>query len=128
MVSPLYQARVYIDTSTLIYALETPQAFPRLQTHFLDLFTKGDLTTVTSWITLAEALIKPLQNGDKLIETGYREFFTPSSHFEILPVDQSISESAARLRALHGFRLPDAIHIATGMSANCTHYLTGDAK
>lgn len=117
MVSPLYGQRVYVDTSALIYAIEAPQLFPRLQTQFLDLFIRGELTMVTSWITFAEVLIKPLQNGDALAESGYRSFFVPSSHFEILSVDQGIADRAAALRALHGLKLPDAVHIATGMAA-----------
>ena len=83
---------------------------------------------MTSWITFAEALVKPLQTGNTVEEAGYRAFFVPSSNFEIRPVDQAISDQAASLRASQGFILPDAIHIATGMAAGCTHYLTGDAK
>jgi predicted nucleic acid-binding protein len=128
MVSPLYGQRVYVDTSALIYVIETPHIFPRLQTHFLDPFTRGELTMVTSWVTLAEVLVKPLQGGDALSEAGYRGFFVPSTHFEIFPVDQAIADQAAKLRARYNFRLPDALHIATGMAAGCTHYLTGDGK
>ena len=72
--------------------------------------------------------MKPLQTGNTETEAGYRSFFVPSPHFEILPVDQKICDQAASLRAIHGFKLPDALHIATGMAAACTHYLTGDAK
>jgi len=128
MVSPLYGQRVYADTSALIYTFEARHQYPRLQTHFLDLFTRGELALVTSWITFAEVLVKPLQTGNSVEEKGYRAFFQPSPHFEIVPVDQAISDQAARLRASHGFKLPDALHIATGMAAGCTHYLTGDAK
>jgi len=128
MVSPLYRQRVYVDTNALIYAFEAPSQYPRLQTHFLDLLTRGELTLVTSWITFAEVLVKPLQTGNTVEEAGNRAFFAPCIHFEIRPVDQAISNQVASLRALHGFKLPDAIHIATGMAAGCTHYLTGDAK
>jgi predicted nucleic acid-binding protein len=102
--------------------------YPGLWTNLLQPFARGDLTVVTSWITLAEVLVKPLQINDVLLVTTHRQFFTPSTHFEILPVDRGISDQAATLRALHGFKLPDALHIATGMAAACTHYLTGDAK
>lgn len=128
MVSPLYKERVYVDSSALIYAIETPQSYPGLQTKFLDLFVRGELTMVTSWITFAEVLVRPIQQGDTLIESGYRGLFVPSAQFEILPIDQHISEQAASLRATHGFKLPDAIHIASGLAAGCTHFLTGDAK
>ena len=126
--SPLYSRRVYVDTSALIYTLEAPHLYPRLKTHFLDLFERAELHLVTSWITFAEIMVKPLQYEDTIAEAGYRSFFIPSKHFQILPVDQDISEQAANLRSFHGLKLPDAIHIATGMAAGCTHYLTGDAK
>lgn len=126
MVSPLFRQRVYVDASALIYAIETPQAYPGLQTNFLELFGRGELTIVTSWITFAEVIVKALQNGDKAAEAGYRDLFVPSTRFEILPVDKAIIDQAASLRAQHGFKLPDAIHIATGMVAGCTFYLTGD--
>lgn len=128
MVSPLSNQRVYVDTSALIYAIEIPLAYPGLQTKFLDLFVRGQLTMVTSWITFAEVLMKPLQTGDGTVEAGYRTLFVPSARFEILPVDRDISELAASVRAQHGLKLPDALHIATGMVAGCTRYLTGDAK
>jgi hypothetical protein len=81
MVSPLYQKRVYVDTSTLIYAVETPQVCPGLQTKFLDLFARGELTMVTSWITFAEVLMGPPQTRDAAIEAGYRGLFVPSPCF-----------------------------------------------
>jgi predicted nucleic acid-binding protein len=83
---------------------------------------------VTSWITFAEGPMQPLQKGDVELEAGYRGLFVPSARFEILPVDKRISDQAASLGAMYGFKLPDAIHIATGMTAGCTHYVTGDAK
>jgi hypothetical protein len=75
MVNPLLIGqRIYVDASALIYAIETPQAYPGLQTQFLDLFARGELTMVTSWITFAEVLTKPMQNGDAAIEAGYRQY------------------------------------------------------
>jgi predicted nucleic acid-binding protein len=73
-------------------------------------------------------LVRPLQIGDTTLANTYRQFFTPSPAFQILRVDQAISDQAASLRALHSFKLPDALHIATGMAAGCTHYVTGDAN
>jgi predicted nucleic acid-binding protein len=128
MVSPLFGRKVYIDASALIYATEMAGQYPGLWTNLLQPLARGELTVVTSWITLVEVLVKPLQLNDVILEITYRQFFTSSAHFEILPVDQAIANQAATLRALHAFKLPDAIHIATGMAAACTHYLTGDAK
>jgi len=129
MVSPsLTGQRVYVDASALIYAIEVPQQYPGLRAKVFKPFAQGQLTLVTSWITFAEVLVHPLQIGDTTLVNTYRQFFKASPVFEILRVDDTIADQAASLRALHGFKLPDAIHIATGMAAGCTHYVTGDAK
>jgi len=128
MVNPLAGQKVYLDASVLIYAIEVPQLFPMLDSYLLEALGKGQLTAVTSWITLGEVLVKPLQLKDAVLEKTYREFLTPSAHLEIYPVTHAIIDQAASLRALHNFKLPDTIHIATGMITGCTHYLTGDAK
>jgi predicted nucleic acid-binding protein len=129
MVSPsLTGQRVYVDASALIYAIEVPQQYPGLRAKVFKPFAQGQLTLVTSWITFAEVLVHPLQIGDTTLVNTYRQFFKASPVFEILRVDDTIADQAASLRALHGFKLPDAIHIATGMAAGCTHYVSGDAK
>ena len=129
MVIPsLIGKRVYIDASALIYAIEVPQQYQGLRSIVFNPFSLGQLTLVTSWITFAEVLVRPMQIGDALLENTYRQFFKASHVFEILHVDKAMSDDAARLRALHGFKLPDAIHIATGIAAGCSHFVTGDVK
>ncbi len=128
MVNPLVGNRIYVDASVVIYAVEAPQHFPGLRTALIAPLAKGQLTVITSWITLAEVLIKPLQLGDAILELTYRQLLVPSVHLEILPVDQSVADKAAVLRASLGFKLPDAMHIATGITAGCSHYITGDVE
>ena len=93
MVSPLYGQRVYADTSALIYTLEAQQLYPRLRTHFLELVAREELELVTSWITFAEVLVKPVQTNNTAAEAAYRAFFLPSINFEILPVDKGIADT-----------------------------------
>ncbi len=45
----------------------------------------------------------------------------------IEPVSAVIIEQAIDLRSTHRFKTPDAVHIATGILAGCTVFLTGDA-
>ncbi len=46
--------------------------------------------------------------------------------WQIVPVDAELAMLAARLRAAHGLRLPDAIHAATAICAGCAALLTHD--
>jgi predicted nucleic acid-binding protein len=120
--------RVYVDSSALIYAIEVPDQYPGLKSRVFIPFSRGELTLVTSWITYAEVLVRPMRLGDSVLVVAYQQFFQASPVLEIMRVDQRISEQASRLRAIHGLKLPDAIHIASGQAARCTSYLTGDSQ
>jgi predicted nucleic acid-binding protein len=125
--SPLQGQTIYVDANTLIYALETPKLFPGLRRHFVNPFLRGELPIVTSWITLSEVLVKPMQSGDTRLEAYYRQLIQPSTVCSVIPVAEGIASAAASIRAQFGVRLPDAIHIATGQSAGCSCLLTMDA-
>jgi predicted nucleic acid-binding protein len=43
-----------------------------------------------------------------------------------LPLGEEIAEEAARLRASHGIKTPDAIQLATAKAAGATWFLTND--
>ncbi len=52
--------RVYLDTNIFIYALEGYPTFRAVLTTLFAALDRGDLVAVTSELTLAEALVKPL--------------------------------------------------------------------
>jgi predicted nucleic acid-binding protein len=43
-------------------------------------------------------------------------------------VDRAIAERAATIRAVHGFRTPDALHLATAHLAGADVFVTNDDK
>lgn len=45
-----------------------------------------------------------------------------------MPVDRSILVAAARLRAQLTLRLPDAIHVATALAADCELFVSNDRR
>ncbi|MDL2321475.1 PIN domain-containing protein [Desulfosarcina sp. OttesenSCG-928-B08] len=56
----------------------------------------------------------------------YRTFF--AQYLPIIPVTTEIAEFAARLRANHGLRTPDAIQVATAILYQADFFLTNDAR
>ena len=56
--------RVYVDASTVIYALEQVSQFPNLKSGLLDQLDAGTFTAVTSEITLVETVVGPRKAGD----------------------------------------------------------------
>jgi predicted nucleic acid-binding protein len=56
----------------------------------------------------------------------YRDILLNCVGFTTIPLSVEISELAAQLRARHNLRTPDAIQLATSISAGATHFVTND--
>jgi len=120
--------RVYLDANIWIYALEGYPAFIQDLTQLFQSIDKGDLSAVTSELSLAEALVKPLQNQDLVQQAIYKEFIRSSQQLSVIPVSCDILIEAARLRASVNIKLPDAIHAATALLIQCSTFLTNDQR
>jgi predicted nucleic acid-binding protein len=82
---------------------------------------------VTSTITMTELLVQPYREFD---EQRVDEFFALPSTFpnlEWVAPSLEIADLAARLRALHRLRTPDALQAATAARAGATGLITNDA-
>jgi predicted nucleic acid-binding protein len=84
------------------------------------------MTAVTSELTLLEVLTGPRKAGNLFLEATYCVFLTPSPVVQLEPISWAVLEKAIGLRALHGLKTPDSIHIATGLLAGCSHFVTRD--
>jgi predicted nucleic acid-binding protein len=73
-----------------------------------------------------EVLTKPLQQGDALVEGAFRAVLFGSPDVQLRPISRAILERAARLRAAHGLKSPDAIHAATALERGCGLFITND--
>jgi predicted nucleic acid-binding protein len=83
---------------------------------------------VTRELTLAEALVKSLEVGSQDIADLYAELIESSGRLLVVPIDRSILMDAALYRAPLGIKLPDAIHVATAVTAGCEIFLSNDRK
>lgn len=70
----------------------------------------------------------PLRNGDVQLADRYRDILMHSPGLASLPLTGDIAEEAARLRAQHGLRTPDAVQMATALTAGAQVFLTNDAR
>ena len=64
-----------------------------------------------------------MRNGDAELLSRYDATF---AGVRVVEVTAAIIERATELRARHGFRSPDAIHLATAIDAGVSVFLTGD--
>lgn len=118
-------ATVYLDTNPIIYLTEGNAAFKASITSLFAEFERAGARLITSELTLTEALVLPLRQGDVELVAVYERLF--DELIEALPVSREVLIMAARLRAeTSTLRTPDAIHLATAMLANADAFLSSD--
>jgi predicted nucleic acid-binding protein len=126
LLNSLQGDRIYFDVNIWIYALEGYPTFITELTALLQAIDQGKLTAVTSELSLAEALTKPMKNQDQNTQLLYQQAISNRANVEVLPIDREILIKAAQLRAVTKLKLPDAIHAATALSSRCSTFLTND--
>lgn len=120
--------RVYLDTTVFIYLLED---FPPYSAKLEDLFNavaRGEIQGITSELSLAECLVKPIADGNPEARLAYESALRSSPELPVLPITREVLIRAAEVRARQKFRLPDAIHLATAELAHCDSFLTNDTE
>src|SRR6185295_6231339 len=99
----------------LRYALEEVEPWIGVARRVLASLDAGDCSGVTSELSLAECLVKPLQMGRADVVQTYQAFLQESRFFSVVPISRELLAEAARLRAISRIKLPDAIHAATAL-------------
>jgi predicted nucleic acid-binding protein len=117
---------VYVDTQTLIYAIESNSTYAPVVDPFLKEVEAGRVELVTSELTVMEVLVRPIRLGDQPLIDRYEGFFV-LPNVRLLPVTLDVLRSAARLRAtIPKLRTPDAIHAASALAAGVSLFVTND--
>jgi predicted nucleic acid-binding protein len=116
--------RLYLDANSIIYSVEGLPEFRDATLEWIDR-AEASGTVVTSRLARLECRVKPLRDGDAELLARFDGFFARAG-LELIEVAADVLERATELRARHGFRTPDAIHLATALEANADVFLTGD--
>ena len=113
---------IYLDSCILIYALED-------SSHRGDIvraaLSNTDHVVATSPLVMHECLVGPLKAQDLELKQRYIELFADMHQLEI---DSACFLLAAEIRALHGLRTPDALHLAAAQLAGCDELWTNDRR
>ena len=123
-VERLHDRVIGLDTAPLIYFIEDHPSFAGHLAPFFEAVDQGRIRVVTSVVTLAEVLVRPLRERQMELVERYRDILLSSVGFDTIPVAAEIAERAAQLRADYGLRAPDAIQLATAISAGATVGIT----
>lgn len=120
--------RIYLDTNIWLYTLENYAQYAEAVRALWQALDEGTRMAVTSELTLAEVLVKPMQRDDTEQQTICEQFIKSTDHLLVVPISRSILMEAAQVRADTQLKLPDAIHAATALRTNCTTFLTNDRQ
>jgi len=119
---------VGLDTTPLIYFIEENPAYLETVRPFFEAMDRGEFSVVTSVVTLLEVLVHPFRNGDAQLARQYRDILLNAEGLTTILLSQGVAEDAARLRAAHNIRTPDAIQMATAIHEGASFFLTNDAR
>ncbi len=129
LLNALQGDRIYLDVNIWIYALEGYQPFLLSLSSLFQAIDQGLLTGLTSELSLAEALVKPMQNQNLIQQDVYKQAIANNRNLIVAPVSREVLIAAAQLRAnTPTLKLPDAIHAATAQFYDCTTFLTNDQR
>ncbi len=119
---------VGLDTAPLIYFIEKNTTYLDTMRLFFRALNQGEFTVITSVVTIAEALVYPLRQGNTTLAQQYRDILFNSQGLTTIEVVPVIAETAAQLRADYNLRTPDAIQMATAINEGASFFLTNDAR
>jgi predicted nucleic acid-binding protein len=119
--------RVYLDSCIAIYYVEHHATLsPRVATALFP-FTGAQPVAVFSDLTRMECRVWPLRQGNQALLARYDEFFDLPDCIRAA-VDTAVFDLATELRAQHGLKTPDALHLATALRAGCEEFWTNDER
>ena len=116
---------VYLDANGFIYSVERVEPYCTLLEPMWRQARAGECDVASSDITVLETLVKPLREGDEVVEMLLRSMFD-AHEVSLIPATRELWEDAARIRADTGLKTPDALHAATALSIGCTLFITND--
>ena len=114
---------IYADSCIVIYFVERHPAFHSLVPAAFASISPAEIAI--SPLVQAECLVSPMRRGDTALERRFDSFFR---RVTILSFTDSAFIDAARIRARHGLKLPDALHLACAQHHGCAELWTNDQR
>ena len=118
--------RIALDTSVFIYYMEANPSYVDLAGEVFAWLERPPNTAVTSTITMTELLVQPYRASNERLVNQYFGLLSLFPNLEWVAPDLSIADTAARIRAHHRLRTPDALQVATAIRRGASAMLTND--
>lgn len=119
--------KIGIDTAPFIYFIERHITYSGILRPVFCEIDAGNIEAITSTITILEVLVHPFRTGNEDLAERYREILLHSRGITTIEIINEISEIAARLRAKHSIKAPDALQIGASIFTGPHAFLTNDS-
>jgi len=120
-------SRIFFDTNLFIYLLEDTAERGQAVSDLVQRISDRQDELLTSTLTLAEILVKPLSVGDLEWADRYETLLnTPG--VSVLSFDRACARKFAQIRQDKTIAPPDAIQLSCAASARCDLFITNDDR
>ncbi len=119
---------VVLDTNIFLNVKNREEPYYESSKWVLDAADDGRIHAVVSVVSVAELCAGYYSAGD---ERGRQEMIMhliSSKGFSIVELNVKLADTAGRIRAETGLRLPDAIMVASGIERGATYIVTHDEE
>ena len=113
---------IYLDSCVVIYLVEQ---HPTFAPQIAQAMSASNALYGISPLVRMECLVKPLRDRDADLVARFRQSF---GAFAQLTISADDFDSAAQLRADHGLKTPDALHLAVARRNHCPALWTNDDR
>jgi predicted nucleic acid-binding protein len=120
------QRLLALDTCVFIYQLEGNARYLPISDYVFSWLEHSEPRAVTSTITMTELLVQPYRTGNEELVDQFYGLLTTYPNLTWMAPSLEIADLAAKFRALHRMRTPDALLAATAVHAGATGLITND--
>ncbi len=119
--------RIAVDSSIFIYHLEGSPGYGGLANEVFEWIETPGHAAVTSTVSMLEIVVQPYGEANEELAILYYGLLSRYPHLEWIAPSLEIADIAARLRARHRLKTPDALQAATAIKGRATGLVTNDA-
>ena len=118
---------VFLDTNIVIYSVERNRVWgPKVAVRLAALKAAGDQKAISDLVRM-ECRVGPLKSGNMVRLNEFAAFFA-APDVQVFSITAAVSDRASIIRAAHGFKPLDALHLAAAVENGCGLFLTNDTR
>lgn len=117
--------KIYLDSCIVIYLIEQKSAFSEQTTQAFEKAAQQGAQFYVTDLTRLECRTYPIKQQNFNSLENYDAFFNTAVQ-QIQPISSLVFDQATQLRAQHGLKNPDALHLAAAICAQCHEFWTND--